>query len=74
MSFSKANRSYTFNGILFVSLFALSSLYLAEIPWVAKAGLSSLVIAIILGILYSNTLRHRLPKEWTPGIQFAAKQ
>lgn len=74
MPFSKANRSHTCNGILFVSLFALSSLYLAEIPWISQTGLSSLVIAIILGIIYSNTLRHRLPTEWTPGIHFAAKQ
>lgn len=74
MPFSKENRSHTLNGILFVALFALSSFYLAELSWIAKSGISSLVIAIVLGIIYSNTLRHRLPSEWTPGIQFAAKQ
>lgn len=74
MSFSKPNRAHTFNGILFVSLFALSSLYLAEISWIAHSGISALVIAIILGIIYSNTLRHKLPSEWTPGIHFAGKQ
>lgn len=74
MPFSKNNRAYTFNGILFVTLFALSSLYLASITWIANLGISSLVLAIILGITYSNTLRHKLPKEWDPGIQFAAKR
>lgn len=74
MPFSKENRSNTLNGILFVALFALSSFYLAELSWVAKSGISALVIAIVLGIIYSNTLRHRLPSDWTPGIQFAAKQ
>lgn len=73
MPFSKENRSHTLNGILFVALFAFASLYLAEIAWVAHAGISSLVIAIILGIIYSNTLRNKLPAEWSPGIHFSAK-
>lgn len=73
MIFSAQHRSNTLNGLLFVTLFALSSLYLAEMPWVVKSGINSLVLAIILGIIYSNTLRHRLPQEWTPGVNFAAK-
>jgi uncharacterized membrane protein YadS len=72
MSFAKEHRAHTLNGVLFVALFALSSSYLAEISWLAKSGISSLVIAIVLGIFYSNTLRHKLPSEWTPGIQFSA--
>jgi uncharacterized integral membrane protein (TIGR00698 family) len=28
----------------------------------------------VLGILYGNTLRHELPKKWTPGIHIAAKR
>lgn len=74
MPFSNENRSNTFSGILFVMLFALSSCYIAEMPLLIQSGISSLVIAIILGIIYSNTLRHRLPTEWNPGIQFAAKK
>jgi len=74
MAFSKQNRAYTFNGILFVALFALSSLYLAQMPWLAQAGISSLVVAIVLGIVYSNTLRHRLPDEWVAGVHFSAKR
>jgi uncharacterized integral membrane protein (TIGR00698 family) len=74
MPFSKANRAYTFNGILFIALFALSSLYLAEMPWLIKAGISPLVIAIILGIFYGNTLRHAFPAQWVLGIHFSAKR
>jgi uncharacterized integral membrane protein (TIGR00698 family) len=74
MSFAKENRVHTLNGLLFVLLFALSSMYLAQFPWVIKSGINSLVIAIVLGIIYGNTLRHELPKKWTPGIQFAAKR
>lgn len=74
MPFSKNNRSQTFSGILFVALFALASLYIAENAWVMHLGLSSLVIAIVMGIFYGNTLHHRLPKEWIPGILFSGKQ
>lgn len=72
MSFSKKDRVHTLNGILFVALFALSGLYLSETPWISHAGISSLVIAIILGIFYGNTLRHRLPDKWVPGVRFSA--
>ncbi len=74
MSFSKQNRAYTFNGIVFVALFALSSLFLASTSSLATYGISSLMIAIILGIFYGNTLHHRLPKEWAPGIHFCSKK
>ncbi|SRR5579883_1193517 len=73
MLFSKENRGPIFNGILFVTLLALSSLYLSELSWITKSGISALVIAIILGIIYGNTLRHHLSNEWMPGIQFSAK-
>ena len=43
-------------------------------PGINKTGINSLVIAIVLGITYSNTLSHRLPHEWGPGIQFSVKQ
>lgn len=55
-------------------LFALTSLYLSGIPWIAKAGINPLIIAILLGIIFSNTMRHHLPSSWTPGIHFSSKQ
>lgn len=74
MPFRKANRPHTFNGVFFTCLFALSSYYIASFPWMAEKGFGPLVIAIILGIAYGSTLRHHLPHEWTPGIQFIAKR
>lgn len=63
-------------GILFVATFALISFYITAIPGVAKFGINPLLIAIILGIFYSNTLRTFLPAphHWTSGIQFSAKK
>lgn len=73
MAFSKENRTNTLSGIWFVSLFAFSSMYIASLPFVASIGFSPLVIAIIFGMIYANTLRHKLPAEWTPGVVFSAK-
>lgn len=74
MPFSKENRHHTFNGILFTCLFALASYYIADLHWVMAKGFSPLVIAVVLGMIYGSTLRHHLPHEWTPGIQFIAKR
>lgn len=73
LHFSKEHRATTFSGILFVSLFALASMYLAEMNWLTKIGISPLIIAILLGITYGNSLRPHLPTLWVPGVQFSAK-
>lgn len=73
MIFTAARRANTLSGIWFVAVFALSAIYISEIPWVERLGFSSLVIAIVIGMLYGNTLRQQLPEEWVPGIQFSAK-
>ena len=33
-----------------------------------------MIIGIILGMLYANSLRNHLPETWVPGIQFCAKK
>lgn len=35
---------------------------------------SPLIVGIILGMLYANSLRNRLPETWVPGIKFCTKQ
>jgi uncharacterized integral membrane protein (TIGR00698 family) len=73
MTFSKAQRPHTFHGILFVALFATAASYLAELPIVHHLGISPLIIGILLGIIYANTLRNHLPEVWVPGILFSMK-
>jgi uncharacterized integral membrane protein (TIGR00698 family) len=73
MLFSSENRSNTLSGILFAALFALSSMYIGDFSFIKSLGISPLVVAILLGMVYGNTLRGNLPHEWTPGIQFSAK-
>lgn len=37
-------------------------------------SLSPLIVGIVLGMLYANSLRNHLPETWVPGIQFCTKQ
>lgn len=67
------NKSHTLNGILFVALFAIAATYISQWPIVRHLGISPLIIGIILGIFYANTLRNNLPETWTPGIIFSTK-
>ena len=71
--FNKENRSNTLSGILFVALFAMSATYLAAFPIFKNLAISPLIIGIVLGIIYANTLRNKLPNEWVPGIIFSTK-
>jgi len=71
--FQKENRNNTFSGILFVALFSMSATYLADFALLKHLGISPLIVGIVLGMIYANTLRNRLPKEWVPGILFSTK-
>lgn len=73
MAFTKQNRPNTLSGILFVALFASSATYIAQFAFLKHLGISPLIIGIVLGIIYANTLRNHLPKEWVPGIIFSTK-
>ncbi len=73
MPFSPARRGDTLSGLLFVALFAVAALRIADWPGIKDLKLSPLIVGIVLGMAYANTLRHRLPPAWVPGIQFSAK-
>lgn len=72
--FSKENRKNTLNGIWFVALFAMSAIYLRkEFQIFQDLEISPLIIAIVLGMIYSNFLKNHFPESWMPGITFSAK-
>lgn len=71
--FSKENRGHTLSGILFVALFSLAATYISDIPFVQAIQLSPLIIGIVIGVFYANTLRNHLPEAWVPGILFCTK-
>ena len=72
--FEQGQRAHTMHGLLLIALFSLAAFYLAELPWVKSLSLSPLIVGIILGTIYANTLRSKLPEAWVPGIKFCTKQ
>ncbi len=74
MAFSVQNRKGTINGIIFVAIFALAATMLSTIDFIQVLGISPLVIGIVMGIFYANTLHNQVPSEWGTGITFSAKK
>ncbi len=70
---SGESKKNTYSGIWFTALFAFAAFYLSEIQLLKAAAISPLIIAILLGILYGNTLRSNLPEQWLPGIRFSTR-
>lgn len=62
------------HGILLIALFSFSAFYISDYQWVKDLSLSPLIVGIILGMLYANSLRNHLPSTWVPGIKFCTKQ
>ncbi len=71
--FDKPNRANTLHGILLIALFAFAAFYIAEVPVIKHLSFSPLIVGIILGMLYANSLRNKLPETWVPGIKFCTK-
>jgi uncharacterized integral membrane protein (TIGR00698 family) len=72
--FSKQNRGFTFNGIFFVAMMALAAMFIANMPALYALNLNPLMVGVILGIAYGNTLRTSMPEEWAAGITFCSKR
>ena len=50
---------------------ALAAMVLANIPWIQHWQLSSLTLAILLGMVVGNLGQRFIPVTWKPGIHFA---
>lgn len=70
MNTTKANK---LNGVMLMTLFSFSAFYIAGLPVIRNLSLSPLIMGIILGMIYANTLRMHLPSTWVPGITFCSK-
>lgn len=62
------------HGVLLIALFSCAAFYIGEFPFFKGLSFSPLIIGIVLGMLYANSLRNRLPETWVPGILFCSKQ
>lgn len=74
MAFSAKNRNGTFSGIIFVAIFAAAATMIANLQMVSSLGISPLVVGIVMGIFYANTLHNQIPDAWNGGITFTAKK
>ena len=62
------------HGILIILLFALVAFYIGDFEVVKSMSFSPMIVGIVLGMIYANTLRAALPATFTPGIQFCSKR
>lgn len=72
--FSRKNRGNTLHGVLLIALFSFAAFYIAEVPIMKELSFSPLIVGIVLGMIYANSLRNHLPETWVPGIKFCTKQ
>lgn len=63
----------TLHGIFFVALFSLASYHIASFQIIKNLKLGPVIIGLLLGSIYANSLGQTLPPEWKPGINFCKK-
>ena len=69
-----AQRSSMLHGVLLIGLFACAAFYIGSAKIFTDLSLSPMIIGIVLGLIYANSLRNHLPETWVPGIQFCSKR
>jgi uncharacterized integral membrane protein (TIGR00698 family) len=71
--FNKYKTKGTISGIIFVALLSLLATSFSELTIFKNLGISPLIIGIVLGMIYANTLKSKFPKSWSSGIIFSTK-
>lgn len=69
----KTTTAGRYHGILFMALFACAACYIGEWNLLKAISISPLIIGIVLGMIYANSLRNHLPDTWAPGIKYCSK-
>ena len=67
-------RNSMLHGVLLIALFSCAAFYIGDMEFIKKLSFSPMIVGIILGMLYANSLRNNLPETWVPGIQFCSKR
>jgi uncharacterized integral membrane protein (TIGR00698 family) len=62
------------HGVLLITLFSCAAFYIGDMGFVKSISFSPMIVGIILGMLYANSLRNNLPDTWVPGINFCSKR
>jgi len=63
-----------FNGIVLVLFLTTIATFIAQIPEVQQLGFSPLVVGIVLGMVYANSIGDKFGNKFADGIKFSAKR
>jgi len=74
IQFLKSERNIRLlSGIFFVILFASAAWQVSQMSVFVALGISPLIVGMLLGIIYGNTLRKHMPEYYVVGILFSSK-
>ncbi|MCF0244564.1 MAG: YeiH family putative sulfate export transporter [Bacteroidaceae bacterium] len=62
------------HGVLLITLFALTAFLIGDMDWCKAISFSPMIVGILLGMVYANTLRPQMPEAWAPGVKFCSKR
>jgi len=60
------------NGLWLAASVAMAAMWIAGISWMPP--ISPLLLALLIGATYGNTLKGRMPGEWAEGLHYATRQ
>ncbi|WP_419770549.1 MAG: YeiH family protein [Candidatus Marinarcus sp.] len=60
-------------GLFFVMVFAFAATAISDISWFKNLAISPLIIGIVLGMVYANTVKKRVSHVFEAGIHFSTK-
>ena len=63
-----------FYGVLLIVCFSFLAFLVAELDFIKRLSFSPLIVGLLIGMVYANTFRSRLPQSWFPGLKFCSKQ
>ncbi len=63
-----------FSGVILVAIFATVATFISKLDIIKSLGFSPLVIGIVLGIIYANSIEKKMPSDLKEGITFSAKK
>ena len=67
-------RSSMLHGVLLIALFSCAAFYIGEMSFVRSISFSPMIVGIILGMLYANSLRNHLPETGCRESSFAQRR
>lgn len=70
----KDRRGGLLSGLLLIVLISFTAVHMSHWAWIKALSFSPLIVGIILGMIYANTLRRYMPDSWAPGIKLCTKQ